>query len=189
MTCIRKLGHQMSLSLSDLYITCTKNMSAATNMSFIFLLEMMDDSMFTCYYCHAKMYGLQCVVGHCKRQHCDVSGHLSYLNFISTNNTYQSIYLNYPVSQTPDDCQIYLQNGTFILRVCEYPVKETTKVHSNTCIWLCTFYKIQETDFDINQMHNIGSHRSTIFRYAPIHKGLNGASQIRYLIKKNMTYS
>ena len=149
----------MSLSLLDLYIMCTHNMSAVTNMSLISYLEMMDDSMFTCYHCHAKMYGLQCLVGHCKRQHCDVSGNLSYINFINTNNTYQSIYLNYPVSQIPDDCQIYLQNGTFIVKVCEYSVKGTTKVHSS--IWLCTFYKIQDP---------IGPKYVAV---APINNGLN----------------
>ena len=45
---------QMSLSLLDLY-NMFHNVSAVTNMLFINLLYMMDDNMFTCYYCRAKM--------------------------------------------------------------------------------------------------------------------------------------
>ena len=61
----------------------------------------------------------------------ELSGNFNFRNFIKTKNTYQSIHLNYPGSEIPDDCHIYFPNGKFILRVCESPDKGTTDVHSS----------------------------------------------------------
>ena len=85
--------------------------TAVTNVSLIILLSMMDASMFTCYYCHAKMDDLQhvqCVAGHCKSQHCDVSGNSSYL----IKDDQQRPVYSYEV--IADVCQIDLQKGSLI---------------------------------------------------------------------------
>ena len=86
--------------------------------------------MFACYYCQQRWMAYQ-IWWVTAKVNTELSENFSFRNFIKTKNTYQSINLKYPVSEFPDNCHIYLQNGKCIFRVCESPDKGTTEVHSS----------------------------------------------------------